>query len=119
MTVLRNAHFLARWVLVWFVLSIGVAVASPMVHPKVMQLVCSGLGVVKVVIQTSDGAQDLGSHALDCPLCVLGHAPPPPAGTSAVPPIQPLAYALQRIPAARIAAATAAPPPARGPPAGS
>lgn len=119
MTVLRNAHFLARWVLVWFVLSIGVAVASPIVHPKVMQLVCSGLGVVKMVIQTADGAQDVAGHTLDCPLCAVGNAPPPPAGPSAALPIQPLAYTLQSIPAARIAALTSAPPPARGPPAAS
>jgi hypothetical protein len=47
-TALRSARTLARLVLVWFVLSLGVAVASPMVNPKAMELICSGSGSVKV-----------------------------------------------------------------------
>lgn len=35
---LGNAHLLARFMLVWFVLSMGVAIASP---PEGMPLVCS------------------------------------------------------------------------------
>ena len=41
---LRHAILLTRCVLVWFVLSVGVAVASPMVSPKAMDLVCSSSG---------------------------------------------------------------------------
>ena len=39
MQTLRHAHLLARFVLVWFVCALGVAVASPMVHPQAMELV--------------------------------------------------------------------------------
>jgi hypothetical protein len=66
-------------------------------------------------VQTDDGAQEMGASHLDCPLCVLTGAPPP-TPVVAMPAVQPLALAVQSIPAARIAAATAAPLPARGPP---
>jgi hypothetical protein len=115
MSALRRAHRLVSFVLMWFVLSLGVAVASPVVHPQAMELVCSATGAVKVIVQTDDGVQEMGASHLDCPLCVLTGAPPP-TPVVALPVVQPLAFAVQSIPAARIAAATAAPLPARGPP---
>ena len=115
MQTLRHAHRLARFVLVWFVCALGVAVASPMVHPQAMELVCSSGGAVKLLVKTDNGVQDMGAHSLDCPLCLVGGAPPPQATASAAP-AQPLAYVLRSIPAARLAARTAAPLPARGPP---
>ena len=117
MSCLRRARFLARLVLAWFVLSLGVAVASPMVQPRAMELVCSSAGAIKVVVQADDGAQELGASQLDCPLCVLTGAPPPLATSRSFDLPLPLGRALQPIPAARIAAASAAPLPARGPPA--
>lgn len=116
MSALRRARFLASFVLAWFMLSLGVAIASPIVQPQQMQLVCTSVGSVKVVIQTPDGVQDLGAGHLDCPLCVLAGAPPPALPVPSLPSVQPLGLAVQSIPAARIAAATAAPLPARGPP---
>ena len=113
---LRHLHALGRLVLLWFVLSLGVAVASPLVHPQAMELVCSSAGAVKVIVQTDDGAQELGASHMDCPLCVLTGAPPPATLAIDVPSVQPLAHAVQSIPAARLAAATAAPLPPRGPP---
>jgi len=47
---LRSARTVARLVLAWFVLSLGVAVASPMVNPKAMQLICSASGSVKLLV---------------------------------------------------------------------
>jgi len=115
MQTLRRAHFLARFVLVWFALSIGVAIASPIVKPQAMELICSGSGVMKLLVKTDDGAKELSGHTLDCPLCATVSAPPPVVRLSVVPP-QPLAHALQPIAAAHIAGRTAAPLPARGPP---
>ncbi len=106
---------LVRAVLLMFVLSLGVAIASPVVKPQAMELICSGTGIVKAIVHTDDGVQEMGAGHLDCPLCVLGGAPPIPAAV-ALPTLQPLGHAVQPIPAARIAAATAAPLPARGPP---
>lgn len=117
MQFLRNAHLLARFVLVWFALSIGVAIASPIVKPQAMELICSGSGVMKVLVKTDDGSQEVSSHTLDCPLCANNSAPPPPVVRLTAAPLQPLAYVLQSIPAAHIASLTAAPLPARGPPA--
>jgi len=117
MSCLRHAHHLCRWVLLWLVLSLGAALASPIVHPQAVELVCSTAGGVKMVVQTDDGAQELGMSHMDCPLCMSTGAPPPAAAAVALPSPLPLAHAVQPIPAARIAAATAAPLPARGPPA--
>ncbi len=112
---LRNARILARLVLAWFVLSIGVAVASPLVKPQLMELICSGSGVVKLLVQTDDGMQEAPRHTLDCPLCVHTAAPPPALPVLAVP-SQPLAHALTPLYAAEIQALTAAPLSARAPP---
>ena len=116
MQALRHIKQLGRLVLLWFALSLGVAVASPLVSPQSMELVCSSAGAIKMVVKTDDGARELGASHLDCPLCALTGAPPPAADpTQFVHPL-PLGHALQPIPAARLAAATAAPLPARGPP---
>jgi hypothetical protein len=116
MQILRNFTFLARFVLACMVLSLGVAVASPIVKPQNVLLVCTGAGVMKVLVTADDGStSESGSTTMDCPLCVAAGAPPP-VGTVKAEPVQPLAYALQSIPSAHIAARTAAPLPARGPP---
>lgn len=115
MQTLRRAHFLARFVLVWFALSIGVAIASPIVKPQAMELICSGSGAMKLLVKTDDGAKELSGNTLDCPLCATLSAPPPVVRLS-VAALPPLAHALQPVAAAHIASRTAAPLPARGPP---
>lgn len=100
--------------LVWFVLSVSVAIASPMVNPKTMDLVCSSSGGMKLVV-TGDDDASASSHTLDCPLCASIGAPPPALKTQLVQP-SPLAHALLPTRAAHIAAATAPPLPSRGPP---
>ncbi|WP_440532754.1 DUF2946 family protein [Variovorax sp. YR566] len=107
---------LIRWVLLWFALSLGVAIASPVVHPQTVELVCSNAGSVKAIVHTDDGAQELGAGHMDCPLCVLNGAPPATTPTVELPALMPLARAVQPIPSAHVAAVTAAPLPARGPP---
>lgn len=116
MHALRRFTNITRFMLVWFVLSLGVAVASPIVKPQDLLLVCSASGAAKVLVQNDDGStSELGASAMDCPLCLTSGAPPA-APQMHVEPVQPLSYALQSIPAAHIAARTAAPLPARGPP---
>ncbi len=113
---LRNTHWLVRTVLVWFALSIGAAAASPLVNPKFSELICTGSGVMKMLVQNDDGSStEVVTRMGDCPLCATVGAPPPAPPAIALQ-TQPLGYALQAIPAAIIAALTAAPPPARGPP---
>ncbi|MEJ7686602.1 MAG: DUF2946 family protein [Variovorax sp.] len=116
MSFLRRAHCLSRLVLLWFVLSLGAAVASPLVNPQALELVCSSVGEVKVIVQTDDGGEELGAGHIDCPLCIPSGAASPPAIVAPPPPVLALGRAVQSIPSARIAAAIAAPLPARGPP---
>jgi hypothetical protein len=111
----RRLAFLHRWVLALFVMSLGIAAAAPVVHPQALELVCSSAGAVKVIVHTDDGVQEQGRTAMDCPLCAAAGAPPGVAAPH-LPSPPPLAYAVQSIPSARIAGATRAPLPARGPP---
>lgn len=116
MHLLRTLTLLPRMALVWFVLSIGIAVASPFVHPQNIEMVCGGAKAVKLIVHGDGGTQELDASAMDCPLCMPTGAPPPSPVLPRVAMALPLAHAVQSIPAARIAAATAAPLPARGPP---
>lgn len=109
----RRLSQLARFVLGWFLLWLGVAMAGPVLDPApAMQMICSG-GTLKP-LALDDGQPD-SQPRLDCPLCAAGDAPPPRATALVAGPL-PLGRALQSIPSARIAALTAAPLPARGPP---
>lgn len=115
---IRQAPRLMRAVLAWFVLSVGVAVAAPVVQPQSLSLVCSAAGGMKLVGSAGQGDQGtpvVGHHTLDCVLCLALGVPPaetlPPAATA------PLSTAV--VPdwaSAHMAWRTAAPLPARGPP---
>jgi hypothetical protein len=112
---MRHCPLFARLALLWFVASLGVAIASPLVNPQgSMALVCNAGGGVKLV-STDDGSTGAALHTLDCPLCANSSAPPQVASVL-LESQQALGHVLQSIPAARIAALTAAPLPARGPP---
>lgn len=112
----RRARFLARLVLAWFVLALGVAVAAPLVQPPAMELVCSVAGNVKLVqLVDASGDQGTSTHKLECPLCLTGAATPPvtraPLAVQPLPAHCPVAEADARF-VSRVAAAL----PARGPP---
>ena len=115
MDLFRNAKLTARFVLVWIALTMGVAIASPLVNPKSMHLVCTGTGAIKVVVSSSDSDSTDSGHTLDCPLCTGVTAPPPVAlwkiGASA-----PTHQPVQSIATLHVADSSAAPLPARGPP---
>ena len=114
----RHALNLTRLVLVWFALSVGVAIASPMVHPQAMDLVCTSTGSMKLVVQGDDADVAATNLTLDCPLCASLSAPPPALNTSLTQPApSALAHALEPLAAAHLASVTAPPLPSRGPPA--
>jgi hypothetical protein len=115
MQILRNAHFLARFVLVWFALFIGVATATPLVQPGNLQMICSASGAMKLIDADQPDGEPRLSAAMDCPLCASVALPPPLARDGLVM-VSPLAHALKPVVAAHIAAATAPPLPSRGPP---
>ena len=115
---LRNTPWLAKLALLWYALTLGVAVASPAVNPQTELVICTGAGMLKVVL-ADDGTVNTAvadtGEALFCPLCLVGGAPAPFVMNTVAAP-QPLGHVLQNIPAAILAALTAAPPPARAPP---
>lgn len=116
MQALRSSFWLTRLILAWFAVTLGVAVASPLVHPQGFELVCTASGDVKLVALGESAAPGMGHHQLDCPMCLPAGAPPPALPAMAVPHQQPLAHALLPLVAAHIASVTRAPLPARGPP---
>jgi hypothetical protein len=107
---------LTRLVLVWYVLFLGVSVLAATLQPKTMEVVCSSMGLMKVVLQGEGGDAQLRS-SMDCPLCA--HAtptlPPPTVAVLAhVPDAR--SHTVQRLPEAVLIAHTAPPLPSRGPP---
>ena len=117
---LRESRSIVRWMLVWFALSIGVAVAAPVVNPQALTLICTTAGNVKFVAESvGDNADSAPAgmqvHTLDCVMCLPAGAPPV---TSAV--LHPGSAALSLQPAAlpeRLPARFAKAASARGPPA--
>ena len=79
---------LARLVLVWYVLFVGVSVLAATLQPKILDVVCSSMGLMKVVVQGEGGDAQMRS-SMDCPLCA--HATP------ALPPKYPISPAARMI----------------------
>ncbi len=113
MQFLRNTKLIARFMLVWFALSIGVAISSPMVKPQEQELICAGAGVMKMQSLDDDGTSLLTT--LDCPLCATSNAPPPLASPSGKALPEPV-FVSPYFPAAHLSLSATAPLPARGPP---
>lgn len=112
----HGAGLLGRGVLLWFALTLGAAMAAPMVNAPALELVCSSAGALKLVVPTDGGVPSSGASHLSCPLCTPTGAPPPvaPGVVAAAPQVPSLP--LPSVPAQCMAAAAAPPLPARGPP---
>ena len=117
MHALRTSSTLARLVLAWLLLTLGVAVAAPLVQPQAMEIVCStGAGAKVVLVATDDNEAPLvAPTTLECLLCLGASAPP---AAIALPTLGPVPEsqppALRSV--VRIVATHGAPLPARGPP---
>lgn len=90
-----NLRTLRLWVLAWFVMALAAAVASPLVVPRSIELVCSGSGTgsAKLVAKTAEGLVAADATGLDCPVCLAADTPPithlAAATTAAAPTFQP------------------------------
>ena len=107
---------LSRLVLVWYVLFVGVSVLAATLQPKTMDVVCSTMGIMKVVVQ-GEGEVAPVSSSMDCPLCA--HATPalPLPTVAALTHVHDArAHIVQALPEALLLARTAPPLPSRGPP---
>lgn len=116
MQTLRNAHQLARFVLVWFVLTLGVAVASPVVQPRVMELICSDAGLFKLMVKGEANGGQAKNHTLECPMCIMGGGAPLVQSGPALPAQRVTADRPQPPLVTSVTVLRAVPPPARGPP---
>jgi len=114
MHTLRHATSLTRLMLVWFVLAIGVALATPWISPKSAELVCTSGGALKLVVSGGGEGADGAMSSMDCPLCGSPGLSFPPVVV--LPVVSPLAHGLRPLVVAHLASLTAAPLPARGPP---
>ncbi len=117
---LRNTAWLARLALLWFALTLGAAVASPLVKPPSGLVICTSAGMLKAVL-ADDGSMKTAvvsgnTGSLFCPLCLVGGVAVPVVLETLVP-IHPLLRHVQSSTAdAHPISSSAAPLPARGPP---
>ncbi len=111
---LRSRRLVARWVLAWYALFVGMSIASPLIEPATLQMVCS-MGM-KMVLVDGDGTTVDEARGLDCPLCAPC-APTAPSWAVSFAPADARAHALRPAAAAHLAWLTRSPLPARGPPA--
>ncbi len=73
-------HRHARWIVLSLVLCMGAAIASPLIRPKSMALVCTGAGanaVMLVVVDAEGDPDNLLAMTLDCADCLPAVLPPP------------------------------------------
>lgn len=115
MKTLIPTTWLRRWIAACLLLSMGVAMASPLVQPRSMELICAGGGGAKLVLHSEGALPSHGNGGMDCLLCLVESAPPtaapvPWAGGS------PLAGAPAQPPPVSVLVSAAALPPARAPP---
>ena len=113
MSGLTTVRRYARHVLAWFVLSLGLTMAQPLLAAPSLELVCSSGGVMKMVSQ--DASQNAAQHHQDCSLCLSAGLPPAPKLGAPEAPFaeNPLPHTFY---ISRAVADSAPPLPARGPP---
>lgn len=113
---LRNTPWLASLALLWFAVTLGVAAASPLLQPQNEAVICTGVGMLKVVLADDGTVTPSGvDEAVFCPLCMVGGAAPPAELGTVRTPLAPQ-YVFPGMPAPRVLVLTASPPPLRGPP---
>lgn len=112
---LRSPDRLRWWIVAWFVFSLGATLAAPVVQPHGLEVVCSAGHGTTLVVHGNSGNAVLDTLGMDCPLCLLGSAPPQPTTTTES--TLPLVHAAPAAPPQVFAMVPmATPPPARGPP---
>ena len=118
MRTLHARSWLARFFLAWYALTLGAAMASPLVQPKLLTQVCSADGGMVLVVVDADGdVVASGPHTLDCALCLATALPAPEAPAAPTPAPVAFDFVLPPLAQAHGTLRAGAPLPARGPPA--
>ena len=73
---LRHSRILARMVLVWFVLVMGVAVAAPALQPVALGSICSTASAGDGASQPDGSNTAASHHTLQCVMCLAAGGPP-------------------------------------------
>jgi hypothetical protein len=115
MNLLRTSRRAAVLALAWFVLFLGVAGISPVLHASPLDPICSVAAAGQAFDHKSTEGAPGSSHTLKCALCV-GVLAPPASFATALGGSAPLAGVPDLRGADRIPARASAPLPARGPP---
>jgi glucan phosphoethanolaminetransferase (alkaline phosphatase superfamily) len=113
---LRSFRWIAQLVLAWFALFLGSAIASTVIEPDSVQIVCAAGGGMKMVDMSEDDEALMSTLSLDCPLCAFVTVPLL-TSSARFEQLSSLAHALHPFAAAHMASVTAPPLPSRGPPA--
>lgn len=112
---LRQSPWLAKLALLWFVLTMGIAVASPILKPQHQTTLCSQNGNMVMVVLDDESNTTYTGATLECSLCAIGHATVP-AQLHVFESLQPLGQLQPSFALARLATAIDFSPPSRGPP---
>ncbi|NJS36121.1 MAG: DUF2946 domain-containing protein [Brachymonas sp.] len=67
---------LLRWVLWVYLMSLTVALVSPLIKPQNMQLLCTSAGMTRLLAVDDAGQPQLAEHGKDCNLCLSAVALP-------------------------------------------
>ncbi|MHB1410603.1 MAG: hypothetical protein ACYCXC_13555, partial [Acidovorax defluvii] len=76
MNIVPSKTIFRLWILAWFLMSLGVATATPMIQPKMLDVVCTTSGALKFFALTDEGAIESDADTQNCPLCLVGGVPP-------------------------------------------
>ena len=116
---LRRTRHLARLLLACFALSLGVAMAAPLVRVQGLERLCSASGEVRWVAAGGNGAAAQGPHGqgLECALCLPPMLPGAQAATLPQPQGQPFMAQALRVRIGHVPALSRAAFPPRAPPA--
>ena len=115
MILLHTLKRLRSMIAAWVLLAMAVVMAAPLVQPLSLELICSGSGGYFLLAHASDSSPGPGSPDMDCALCPMSAAPPPPP-FGALPVLQATHTQLALPDLGYIPDTIAALPPARAPP---
>ncbi len=107
---------LVRATLIAWLLVLAAGLLAPWAQARSLESVCSGAGPARWILGPQADGLAHAMHGLDCPLCMPQLAAPPTAVPAALPALLHAARPQRLSFVAWVAAPSACPPPARGPP---
>ncbi|MCT9812567.1 hypothetical protein N0K08_18200 [Acidovorax sp. Be4] len=107
---------LVRATLIAWLLVLAAGLLAPWAQARSLESVCSGAGPARWILGPQADGLAHAMHGLDCPLCMPQMAAPPAAAPAPVAALPRVTRPRRLSSVAWVAAPSACPPPARGPP---